>query len=192
MPAFFEYLRNITYYLLFAALVGLITPTGKYRKFVALVMGFILLVLLLQPIRNFTGIQIPVTEWFAGLIPQVNGEAGMEGTYTAWRDNYLAIAFEAQLRAQVEGLLEREGITMHEVSFTYTNDFSRITSVWVKVSREDEVRQRVPFIRIEPVQVRRNDPEKNPPEDPLIDQVKNLIAGFYNLPGTHIYVEVEQ
>ena len=189
MPAFFDYLRNITYYLLFASLVGLIAPAGKYKKFVALVMGLILLVLLLQPIRSLIGTQIPVTEWFAGLLPQqVHDVANIDGTYSAWRDNYLAAAFEAQLSAQVEGLLEREGIIMHDAGFTYSDDFSRITSVWVQVSRKEEVSRRVPFIRIEPVQVRREDP----PEDPLIDEVKNLIAGFYNLPGTHIYVEVRQ
>ena len=190
MLAFFEYFRNITYYLLFAALVGLIAPTGKYKKFVSLVMGLILLVLLLQPIRSFMGTQIPVTEWFAGLLPQqAHDTADIEGIYVTWRDTYFAAAFEAQLSAQVERLLEQNGITMHEAHFTYTNDFSQITSVWVRVSREEAAPQRVPFIRIEPVQVRRDDRD-DPPEDPIIDEVKNLIAGFYNLPGTHIYVEV--
>ena len=188
MPAFFEYFRNITYYLLFAALVGLVAPTGKYKKFVNLVMGFILLLLLLQPIRSFMGTQIPVTEWFAGLVPPTHAAPDMEGTYTLWRDNYLAQAFEAQLSAQVENLLAASNITMHSASFTYTADFSRITSVHVRVSRREAARQRVPFIRIEPVQINREDP----PEDPLVNEVKNLIAGFYNLPGTHIYVEVEE
>ena len=195
MPAFFDYFRNITYYLLFAALVGLIAPTGKYKKYVSLVMGFILLLLLLQPIRNFMGTQIPVTEWFAGLLYQeTHDTADFEGTYSAWRDNSLAAAFEAQLAAQTENLLKNNNISMHEASFTYTADFSRITSVHVLVSRNDaeETRQRVPFIRIEPVQIRREDPTENIIEDPLVNEVKNLIAGFYNLPGTHIYVEVKE
>jgi len=188
MPAFFEYLRNITYYLLFAALVGLIAPTGKYKKFVSLVMGLIMLVLLLQPVRDIVGRQIPVNEWFAGIIPQpAYSFASADDAYATWRDTYLAAAFNAQLTAQLEGLLERDGITMHSAAFEYTPDFSRITSISVQVSRQQEETRRVPFIRIEPIQIR---PQDDPPEDPLINEVKNLIAGFYNLPGSHIYVEL--
>jgi len=189
MPAFFEYLRNITYYLLFAALVGLIAPTGKYKKFVSLIMGLIMLTLLLQPVRDIVGRQMPVTEWFAGIMPQqAHGFATPDDAYAIWRDTYLAYAFNAQLSAQLEGLLERNGIAMYSASFEYTSDFSRITSVRLQVSRMPETSRRVPFIRIEPVQIQGN----APPEDPLVDEVKNLVAGFYNLPGSHIYVEVLQ
>ena len=175
MPAFFDYLRNITYYLLFAALVGLVAPTGKYKKFVSLVMGFILLVLMLQPIRSIVGGQIPVTEWFAGVMPQpAHHTASIDDAYTIWRDTYLAAAFEAQLSVQLERLLEQNGITMYGASFEYANDFSRITTIRVQVSRRQEASRRVPFIRIEPVQIQREDE----PEDPLVNEVKNLIAGF--------------
>ena len=189
MPAFFEYLRNITYYLLFAALVGLIAPTGKYKKFVSLVMGLIMLTLLLQPIRDTVGRQIPVTEWFTGIIPQpAYNFASADDAYDTWRHTYLAAAFNTQLSAQLEGLLERNGIIMYNASFEYTDDFSRITSISVQVSQRQEENRRVPFIRIEPVQIQRQDS----PEDPLINEIKNLIAGFYNLPGSHIHVEVLQ
>jgi len=188
MSAFFDYLRNITYYLLFATLVGFIAPTGKYKKFVSLVMGLILLVLMLQPVRHLFGTEIPVSDWFTGIIPSQgqHGQhtAGISDPYATWRDTYLAAAFEAQLNIQLAGLLAQNDITLHQAQFAYTDDFGRITSVRVWVSRE-ETQQRRPFIRIEPVRINRDDP----PEDPLINDVKNLIAGFYNLPASHIYVE---
>ena len=187
MPAFFEYLRNITYYLLFAALVGLIAPTGKYKKFVSLVMGLVMLALLLQPLRDIVGRQIPVTDWFTGMMPQpTQGIATTDDAYAIWRDTYLAAAFTNQLSTQLEGLLSRNGITMHSASFEYTEDFSRITAVSVQVSQRPEADRRVPFIRIEPIQSNR----QYAPDDPLINEAKNLIAGFYNLPGSHIHVEV--
>ncbi|MCL2572890.1 MAG: stage III sporulation protein AF [Defluviitaleaceae bacterium] len=182
MSAFFDYIRNITYYLLFAALVGFIAPSGKYKKFVSLVMGLILLVLMIQPLRSFSITDIPVTDWFTGITSQTHIS---DYTYTTWRDQSLSTAFEAQLTTQVEGLLRGNNIEVHSVSFTYTEDFSRITSVRVRVSREEEVR-RVPFIRIEPIQINKDDP----PESPLAEEVKNLISGFYNLPLSHIHVEI--
>jgi len=185
MSAFFDYLRNISYYLLFAALVGLVVPSGKYKKYVSLVMGLILLVLMLQPIRHFFGTEIPVTQWFNEII-QPTGQTNNDSHYTNWRDIYLASAFEGQLNTQVEGLLSRNNITLHGAAFTFTQDFSRITSVSIQVSREETPPGRVPFIRIEPVQITQDAPT----EDPLTDEVKNLIAGFYNLPLTHIHVKI--
>jgi len=183
MSAFFDYLRNITYYLLFASLVGLVAPTGKYRKYISWVMGLVLLVLLLQPILSITGGQIPVTQWFDGILSQPTHSD--ENTYEYWRDTHLAAAFEEQLRTQVSGLLSHENITLHEATFSYTEDFGRLTNVRLTVSQEEESR-RVPFIRIEPVQIQRDDP----PKDPLIEKVKNLIAEFYNLPHSHIHVKI--
>jgi len=182
MSAFFDYLRNITYYLLFASLVGLIAPTGKYRKYINWVMGLVLLVLMLQPIMSIVGGQIPVTQWFEGMFAY---EQTDNGSYEHWREAHLSAAFEEQLHAQVERLLLSENIYLHNASFSYSDDFSRITFIRLIVSRQEE-NQRVPFIRIEPVQINRNESL----EDPLIEKVKNMIAVFYNLNQTHIHVEI--
>jgi len=190
MPAFFDYIRNITYYLLFASLAGMIAPSGKYKKYVSMVMGFILLALLLQPLRHFVGIEAietQVTQWLTGAVP--GPESNMEDAHTIWQDLHLSAAFEAQLAAQLEGFLLSNGIAMHEAGFTYTSDFSQITSVRVLVSRknpEEYEPRRIPFIRIEPIGMQAPETEY----DPLVSEVKNLIAGFYNLQDTHIYVEI--
>ena len=190
MPAFFDYIRNITYYLLFASLAGMIAPSGKYKKYVSMVMGLILLALMLQPLRHFVGveaIETQVTQWFTNTLPKPEGN--IEDTHAIWQQVHLSAAFEAQLAAQLEGFLLSKGITMHEAKFTYTNDFSRITSVNVLVSRknpEEYEPRRVPFIRIEPIGTQAPKTEY----DPLTNEVKNMIAGFYNLQDTHIYVEI--
>jgi hypothetical protein len=188
MPAFFGYIANITYYLLFAAVVNMVAPSGKYKKFVSLVMGFTLLVIIIAPLRNL-GRDFNATDFFAGVAGMPTMQQAFAGENDARLHNTaLAAAFEEQLFIQLEGLLSRNGFTLHEASFTYTEDFSRITAVWVEVSGEAETR-RVPFIRIEPVQVNRGR-DTTPETDPLTENVKNLIADFYNLPREHINVTI--
>jgi len=185
MPSFFEYLRNITYYLIFASVVGIFAPAGKYKKFVSLVLGFVLLVLMLQPLAGL-GREIPITEWFTGVILGETAQVDAETSFTQWRDSYLSEAFEAQLEAQLRQLLINDGFTVHSAEFTYSNDFSQITSVHVNVSRT-ETPQRVPFIRIQPVRVGQSTSE---PECPTTSAAKTLISQFYNLPEANIYVSV--
>jgi hypothetical protein len=181
MSAFFGYITNITYYLLFAAVVNLLAPSGKYKKFVTLVTGFVLVVIVIAPLRNF-GRDFNAADFFTG-IPLVQGDLGDLSFY---HDEQLSAAFEEQLFIQLEAMLSRYRFHLRDAAFLYTDDFSRITSVQVTVSREEETR-RVPFIRIEPVQINRNQPET----DPAIDEIKNLIADFYNIPHGHIHVMIQ-
>ncbi|MCL2225903.1 MAG: stage III sporulation protein AF [Defluviitaleaceae bacterium] len=194
MPSFFEYIGNITYYLLFAAVVGIFAPVGKYRKFVSLVLGLVLLVLMVQPLVGiFGGNDIPVTQWFAGAVPTMEN-SGASGNYEAWWDEHLRGSFEAQLEQQVARLLNGAGFEVHSAAFDYSSCFGEITGVRVRVSRA-EVSQsgedgRVPLIRIKPPEIRPIRIGETAEICPHTETVKNLISQFYNLPTSHIYVEV--
>lgn len=193
MPAFFEYLRNITYYLMFATVVGMFAPAGRYRKFVSLVLGFVLLLLMIQPLAAFFGGRdVPVTEWFISAMPRF--EYSAETAYSDWWDTHLRGAFETQLEAQLVRLLNANGFEVHSAEFCYADDFGTLNSIRVRLSRaETPTPDRVPFIRIQPPQI---SPiqigEPSAPEEtcPDADAAKILISQFYNLPKSHIHVEV--
>ncbi len=135
MPSFFEYLRNITYYLLFSALAGMAAPSGKYKKYISFVTGLVLLLLMIIPLRDFVGSGIPVTEWFSGLIP-ARGAAEYAQPYTdyeQWSHEQINTAFEEQLFTQVESLLSKEGYELKAAEFEYEEDFSKLTGMGLEV-----------------------------------------------------------
>jgi len=193
MPEFFEYLRNITYYLMFATVVGMFAPAGKYRKFVSLVLGFVLLLIMVQPLAGFfQGRDIPVTQWFVGDFASSDEFSDMDSSYAQWWGEYLSGAFEAQLEAQLTRLLNANGYAVHLAEFTYSNDFGELNSVRASVSREEISSERVPFIRIQPPQIQPIRIGEAPPTEdcPISAAVKTLISEFYNLPKSHIHVNV--
>ncbi|MCL2364702.1 MAG: stage III sporulation protein AF [Defluviitaleaceae bacterium] len=182
MQSLFAHITNITYYLLLAAAAHMLAPAGKYRKFVSLVTGFVLIAVILSPLRSI-GRDFDVADFFnsisAGEAPFSADTGGHEGLRHEW----LAAAFDEQLTAQLAHLLAREGIALHEAAFSHNEDFSRILSAELVVSRDSAAR--VPFIRIEPVQVGRGQAAD---DDPLATEVKNLVADFYGIPHAHIDV----
>ena len=185
MPAFFEYLRNITYYLMFATVAGMITPSGKYKKFVTLILGFILLALMIRPLIFFSD-EILFSDWFAESVP-ASADIDFNTSFANWQDTYLREIFEEQIENQLFSLLEDEGFTVYFLDFSYRDDFSRLTEVNAVVSR-DENTVRIPLIRIIPPSFN-NEPEEQ--EDcPVTKEVKNLISQFYNLDSKHINVIV--
>jgi len=189
MPALFAYLQNITYYLVFATVIGIFSPSGRYKKFVSIILGFVLLLLMIQPLAGFvSGRDAPVTQWFAGF-----GQEGVDSDYEKWWDGHLREAFEAQLTAQISRLLE--GFELHSAAFSYADDFGELSSVSVSVSRRDadDYTDRIPFIRIQTPQVRIIQVgEPAAKSCPDVDFIKNLISDFYNLPISHIHVNVQK
>jgi hypothetical protein len=216
MPAFFEYLRNITYYLLFTALVGHIAPGGKHRKYVLLVAGLILVCMLLRPLAMLSTGGIPVTELFAGLtsasakytggnantaksalVNEAESSAGNnDSAYEAWRYETVEAAFTQQLETQLSALLSGHGYTLEEASFEYAEDFSALISVTAQLLAGNKAEAR-PFIYIEPVRIQAygnmidGNAEGEPAEnDPAAEAVKKLISDFYNVPLPHIYIKI--
>jgi len=170
---------------MFAAVVGMLAPTGKYKKFVSLIMGFILLSIMIAPLARFSS-QLPITDWFSGLAQHQSQNEDWETSYSNWRNTYLRNAFEAQLATQLTNLLTKSGFIVHDAQFTFLEDFSQLTDVHVTVSREDEAR-RVPFIRIQPVQIGEAEQADN---CSISTDAKKLISEFYNLSIQHIHVTV--
>lgn len=57
MNGFYQWVRNIVFYLLLMSLLYQILPTGAYKKYLKLVGGLILMIIALWPIAKITGIE---------------------------------------------------------------------------------------------------------------------------------------
>ena len=169
---------------MFATVIGLFASQGKYRKFVSLVLGFVLLLLMIQPLAVFFGGR-DVPRWFAGM-PGFEASLANLDYHDLW-DSHLRDMFEAQLEAQLANLLT--DFTVHSAEFEYSDDFMELTLVRVSVG--EKIPERVPFIRIQPPQIRPvRIGDYEPDNCSVTETVKTLISEFYNLPKSHIHVKV--
>jgi len=185
MQTFFSHITNITYYLLLAAVAHMLAPAGKYRKFVSLVTGFVLIAVVVGPLRHLAS-DFDMADFFASLSTESVVTFDADG-YENLHHDRLAAAFDEQLTIQLAHLLAREGIVLHTAVFSHNEDFSRILGAELTVSRDGAAR--VPFIRIEPVRIGR---ETEMDADPLVVEVKNLVADFYGIPHAHINVSTHR
>ena len=55
MAAFTAYIKTITALTIFSALVGILLPEGKYRRYAELVLGVMVLGAVLQPLLRLLG-----------------------------------------------------------------------------------------------------------------------------------------
>jgi len=178
MPAFFDYMRNIAYYLVFMAVVGVIVPSGNYKKYIALVMGIMLIGVVLRPAAAFLDRpQLPMTDLFGNVIPPAIGE----------HSSHIEPAFHYQLSNQVSALLLRNGFELISAEWETSEDFTYIRQVSLKVRMLETEPAPRPFIRVEPVRIGPYQPSEEPEETKII---KNLISDFYNMDPANIHVIV--
>lgn len=190
MDAFFEYTRNISYYLLFMVAVGLLAPSGSYKKYITLVMGIMMIGIVVAPIVRIGDMvigreQVPVTNLFAGItaveIPHQN--------------DYLRDMFYSQLTGQAKALLADNGFGLVSAEWEAAEDLSYIHSAWLTVKVLEAEPERLPFIRIEPVRVAPYQPlppseESEEPEE--TQTIKNLISDFYNMYNSNIHIKIQR
>ena len=194
MAAFFEFLRNITYYLVFMTVVGVIAPSGSYKKYIALVMGVILIGIILNPVTMLIGgDELPVTEIFGNIIP-----TSPHGADFDWQQDYLREVFHSRLTAQTSLLLSGNNFELVVAEWETAADFTYVRGLSLKVRAvaADTGPERVPFIRIEPVRIAPYQPfhpeetAEDPEEAEKIRAIKKLISDFYDIPTDNIHVEI--
>ena len=181
MLAFFDYLRNITYYLVFMAAVGVIVPSGNYKKYIALVMGILLIGIFLDPISMIISReQIAMTEVFGNIVPiPMAGQSD--------HSDHLRAAFHAQLTAQADALLARSGFLLVSADWETSEDFTYIQRVSLTAQAVEAEPTPVPFIRVEPVRIAPYQPSEETEE---ARAVKILISDFYDMSMDNIHVEI--
>jgi len=179
MSVFFEYLRNITYFLVFMAIVGVIAPSGAYKKYISLVMGIMLIGIVLAPIPPVLGRNpVPVTEIFGNITPVPMGD---------WQPNHLLDAFHAQLTAQLQSKLAGESYRLISADWETAEDFTHILRLSLIAEPIDTGPAPRPFIRIEPIRIA---PYQASEESDETLAVKKLLADFYDMSVSNIHVEI--
>lgn len=63
MGIFYEYLKSLMYFLVLSAMVVQILPGEQYHKYIRFYLGLILIVMILNPIKNMKIITIPDFEY---------------------------------------------------------------------------------------------------------------------------------
>ncbi|MCL2399240.1 MAG: stage III sporulation protein AF [Defluviitaleaceae bacterium] len=195
MSAFFEYISHITYYLIFMAIVGVVAPSGNYKKYIALVMGIMLIGIVVGPVTGlFTRDTIPVTELFANIMPIPMFDSGLDvnrSNHANWQYEQVKIAFHSQLTSQVKTLLMRNGYEIISAEWVTSEDFTYINQLFLQVKIIETAPTPVPFIRVAPVRVAPYQPldetEENAEE---IMEIKKLVSDFYNMSMDNIHVEI--
>lgn len=204
MDYFSGYIRSISVFLILLSFVRILTPHSKYKCYIDLVLGFIMISVVVSPAAKILGGAVKPLD---ALLPKLNYKINSydikneEYIYES-RNRMILSTYTDELKKQIDTLVKPSGVyVMEDAEFTIgenEDDFGDILRIRVLLSEKDlnAAKNDISFIRIDGVKVRL--PNQKAKEEELTDtdeeiiKIKNLISGFYNLSVDNIYITVRK
>ena len=199
---FSTYIKNIAIFIIFMSFVGMIIPQSKYKGYINLVMGFVLIFLVLSPLQSimggFTGdIGSAVTRMQNSL--ELNIMAKGLDVYDEAQKELVINEFKAQINAQIKSRMDKDpkfAYLSSEIEVDRGENFGAITGITLAVTEKPPDNTEKAFIRIEPVTIdtisvfapKAQNAEPEPSAE--IESIKKSLSDFYNLPISNIHVTI--
>lgn len=144
MEGLYEWIRNITFYLIFMTVVGNLLPNKKYEKYFRLFSGMVLILLVLKPFTSGLRLEDKLAYYFESISFQKEASeltaelSEMEGKRLLNMVRQYEEAVEADLISMAEGagFQCRKAEAVIEAEET-SEAFGRVISVYLLVSSEE-------------------------------------------------------
>ena len=180
-----EYFQNIAIFMVFMALMMFILPSGKYKNYIQIVLGFVLIYIVLTPVTALFHRGDAQLSW------QVEWQARHDSQLEIVQnlhDEMVTARFHTMLRNQIQGLGPGTPFRLVHVETSQTDNEELL--LYITVERREPTPTTRPFIRIEPVEFtnRSTAVTDTAEESAEIKKLKLAISDFYNLPVDNIHI----
>ena len=196
-----NYVRNIAVFMIFSSFIGIIMPGEKYKQYVDLVLGIVLIFVIIAPLGGiiaglsggsgdiFSDINLSYDRAVMARHIESAEEAGLEQILSNYRE---------ALTEQLRRIVGNHAFTLHHAEFEIDTgeDFGKILHLHLVVSQGEASSARL--VRIDPVRInpaintrgQAQTAENGDVETPQIMSLKNVISDFYNLDMSNIILEM--
>ncbi len=191
----YEWVRNIIYYLIMIGIVLNILPDKKYEKYVKMVFGIIIIMVLISPIFNFLDLSEKLD---VSLMEKIYLQE-LENNETSFADiakkqkETLFEEYENEMSQGIKDIVEKNGLWVRSVDIEICTDetdenYGKIMYMRIEATRDKTKGQS----GIEKIDVGNERYDENKYESYDVVKVKKEIMEFYNLPYENINISIQR
>lgn len=190
------YIKGIAIFLVLIAYAELIMPDSKYKDYINLVLGLVLLFLLIKPAGSLINkaYSTPAVSKYNILLDKgiMNNEQAL---YEESRKTLVLDTYKSELKKQTAEILSEYGeVTLLGIDVSERDeDFGSIMGIYAEiVPNEEAAGKKKKLVRIERVRINERTAKDSTEEiyDEQIKIIKNRISDFYNLSGGNIHIKI--
>lgn len=214
MNELFQWIRNITYYLIFITVVTGLLPDRKYEKYLRLFAGMILILLVMKPFTGDLRLDERLAYYFEAI--SFRKEAGeLTGKLSKMEGNRLEsmiAGYEEAVALDIKTMAEGEGFTCLEAKAEIDRrveetSFGRVRHITLRLRNGEEERSgyadMVPVKDVEEIKIKeihkdlgqREEPagerKRRQEENSRLSGLRRKIGEYYDLEEQDIEIQVE-
>lgn len=209
MNGIYEWVRNITYYLIFITVVTNILPNKKYEKYLKLFAGMVLILIVLKPVTGGLKLDDKLAYYFESISFQKESDdlkkqlLGVEEK----RLETMIGQYETAVAADLEGMAENYGFYKKEITVRIESDqnqenFGRVRSVFLILTQEEpDSRESGSLYQVEPVEkvrvetkfpaVQEKSRDERQADHVKLNSLKEKIEEYYGLDSENVQIQLE-
>ncbi|MCK8817503.1 stage III sporulation protein AF [Natroniella sulfidigena] len=177
-----EWVRNIVLVILFANFIQMLVPSGQMKRFVKVIIGFFIILVVLNPILSLARYPQQILSLELSNIQRPSFEEVVEDGESLRRDQNEQVKgeYKQRLSKQIESFIEF--------------NFQIKPTVELTLDQENELEQVVIKGRkagVTPVNVDLSEDDKEPKFDQKEESMEELIANFYGLNLDQVEVKLD-
>ncbi|WP_143415184.1 stage III sporulation protein AF [Geobacillus sp. E263] len=198
MQIVIEWVTNILIFILFATMIDLLLPSSNMQKYVKMVVGLILLLLMLSPILKL--LSIDPDRWFASIISEKGSQQEMmkneiemkKKEIQASQRAYILEQMAVQMKNKVdEELMKEYGLSVEDVSLQTKEKENLqipkdIETIEVVLTKQEKLGE------IQPVIIDTSKPINEPNHDHQLEkEIRTFLATTWEVDENKIAVQVK-
>ncbi|MBB3867389.1 stage III sporulation protein AF [Geobacillus sp. NFOSA3] len=198
MQIVIEWVTNILIFILFATMIDLLLPSSNMQKYVKMVVGLILLLLMLSPILKL--LSIDPDRWFASIISEKGSQQEMmkneiemkKKEIQASQRAYILEQMAVQMKNKVdEELMKEYGLSVEDVSLQTKEKENLqipkdIETIEVVLTKQEKLGE------IQPVIIDTSKPINEPNNDHQLEkEIRTFLATTWEVDENKIAVQVK-
>ena len=153
MTAVYEWVRNITYYMIFITVVGNLLADSKYEKYLRFFAGIILILLVLKPLTGSLRLDERIAYLFESISFQKEADDFKEKLWGMEDERLERVmsTYEEAVAMDIRGMADTAGFSVRSVKVTIETDrdspfYGHVTDLYMKLGRQKEENARLPLV----------------------------------------------
>ena len=145
MTAVYEWVRNITYYMIFITVVGNLLADSKYEKYLRFFAGIILILLVLKPLTGSLRLDERIAYLFESISFQKEADDFKEKLWGMEDERLERVmsTYEEAVEMDIRGMADTAGFSVRSVKVTIETDrdsplYGHVTDLYMKLGRQKE------------------------------------------------------
>jgi len=195
---------NIVSIVLVLLLTGMLVPTGKTRKFVNLVSGFILIIAIITPVLNLLSKEIEIRD-FQIRTASIIDKKELEERKSMWDEKQMkqiGEIYRKKLAGHIENIALNSGKVVNAQADAVINEdyesenFGEIRSVYLKISLEDETEIKGTVEKVGKIQVGAyknslESEEREAEKEETVKSIKDKIINTFGISEENIIIYID-